>query len=814
MASDLFGTKLKYAMPVIEPGSSDSGEFDNAMEMLRMGGRSLPEVIMMMIPEAWQQHRSMEHYKRAFYEYHSCLQEPWDGPASISFTDGTMIGAVLDRNGLRPSRYYVTRDDRVIMASEVGVLAIDPASVVHKGRLEPGRMFVVDFEQQRIVSDQELKREISHRQPYLEWLNRQRLTFGDLPAGQEIPGYSQDQRLQRLRAFGYTTETMDFMLLPMLQVRKDPILSMGNDAALACLSDQPRLLYDYFTQLFAQVTNPPIDSIREEIVMSMACYIGPEGNLLDSTESQANRLFVDHPILDAQQMGSIHSLAHRGWKSKRVDITFPKSEGTRGFRETLDRICYEAESAIEDGCSLITLSDRRIDDQHVPISALLAVSTVHHYLVRKQLRTRIGLIVETGEAREVHHHCLLVGFGADAIHPYLAIETLNAFHRDQPDSDWEPDDCLAAYREAVEKGMLKVLAKMGISTLASYKGARIFEAIGLNSEVIEKSFPGTASRIEGVGFEVLAKEAIRRHDLGFPTEPNAAPQRELQTAGTVHWRHDGEKHAWTPLNIANLQQAARQGDPQAYQRFSEAINLQTARECHLRGLLEFRDRSSIPVQHVEPASEIVKRFCTGAMSFGSISAEAHETLAIAMNRMGGRSNTGEGGENPARFTADENGDLRRSSIKQVASGRFGVTAYYLTNADEIQIKMAQGAKPGEGGELPGHKVNETIANTRGSTPGVTLISPPPHHDIYSIEDLAQLIFDLKNANPGANVSVKLVSEVGVGTIAAGVTKAHADSILISRCRGWHGGVAADQYQTCRHAVGAGDCGNPSDAGDE
>ena len=797
MDSERIGDDLRHIMPVIEPNCSDSGEFDNAMELLMMSGRELPEVVMMMIPEAWQKHNAMDASKRAFYEYHSCLQEPWDGPASISFTDGKMIGAVLDRNGLRPSRYYVTNDDRVIMASEVGVLEIDPAIVVKKGRLEPGKMFVVDFENKRIVADQELKENISCRNPYREWLEENRITFDRLQAGKVPDYYSEADRIARLRAFGYTNETMEFMLLPLLKVKKDPILSMGNDAALACLSDQPRLLYDYFSQLFAQVTNPPIDSIREEIVMSMATYIGPEGNLLETTDKQCARLFAETPILDADQMASIHGLAHRGWKSTKIDITFKKADGERGFMDTLDRICAEAEQAIEDGCSLVTLTDRTVDEHNVPISALLAVSTVHHYLVKKELRTRIGIVVETGEAREVHHHCLLTGFGADAIHPYLALETLIEHHRQDPDSDMTAEDCLDAYQTGVKKGMLKVLAKMGISTLASYKGARIFEGIGINSDVIQRSFPGTASRIEGVGFDVLAAEAIRRHELGFGDQDNGtdAVQR-LDTAGSVHWRHGGEKHAWNPLNIANIQHAARANDPDAYERFKNAINQQTARECHLRGLFKFRARTSIPLQHVEPAKEIVKRFCTGAMSFGSISAEAHETLAIAMNRLGGKSNTGEGGEDARRFTPDDNGDSRRSAIKQVASGRFGVNVFYLSNADEIQIKMAQGAKPGEGGELPGHKVNETIAATRGSTPGVTLISPPPHHDIYSIEDLAQLIFDLRNANPTARISVKLVSEVGVGTIAAGVAKAHADNILIS---GTGGGTGASPLTSIKHA---------------
>ncbi len=798
MASDVFNGPLKTVMPVTEQGCSDSGEFDNAMEMLMMAGRDLPEVVMMMIPEAWRNHQTMPEDKRAFYEYHSCLQEPWDGPSSISFTDGRMIGAVLDRNGLRPSRYYVTDDNRVVMASEVGVLDIDPAKIIKKGRLEPGKMFLVDFENKRIVADDELKTEIANRRPYAQWMKNQRITFDQLEQSDTVAPLSKAERLSQMKAFGYTTETLKYMLLPLVKVKKDPILSMGNDAALACLSDKPRLLYDYFAQLFAQVTNPPIDSIREEIVMSVECYIGPEGNLLETTEKQCNRLLLDNPILDFQQMAGIQNLDYRGWKSRTIDITFDKNDGPDGFTLALKRICKEAETAISDGCAILILSDRAINRERVPLSALIATSTVHHHLIDKELRTRIGMVVETGEAREVHHHCLLTGFGADGIHPYLALEAIIDHHTSSLDSELTPEQCIVSYRTGVHKGMLKVLAKMGISTLASYKGARIFEAIGLNSDVIKKSFPGTASRIEGVGFDVLSNEALRRHELGYPVQkPNSVlPVLELKTEGTVHWRQDGEKHAWTPLNIANIQQAARAGDPDAYKRFSTAINQQTARECHLRGLLKFRSRTSIPIQQVESAKEIVKRFCTGAMSYGSISGEAHETLAIAMNRLEGKSNTGEGGENYDRFEPDANGDLRRSAIKQVASGRFGVTAYYLSNADEIQIKMAQGAKPGEGGELPGHKVNQTIADTRRSTPGVTLISPPPHHDIYSIEDLAQLIFDLKNANPTARISVKLVSEVGVGTIAAGVAKAHADNILIS---GSGGGTGASPLTSIKHA---------------
>ena len=798
MASDSFGDDMKNIMPVIEEGCSDSGEFDNALEMLMMAGRDLPEVVMMSIPEAWRNHASMPENKRAFYEYHACLQEPWDGPASISFTDGNIIGAVLDRNGLRPSRYYVTNDNRVIMASEVGVLDIDPANVKSKGRLQPGKMFLVDFDNQRIIDDGELKDEIANRRPYKQWLNNQRLEFKDIPTHTPPEFLDDQERLAQMRAFGYSNETMDFMLLPLVKVKKDPIGSMGDDMALACLSDKPRLLYDYFKQLFAQVTNPPIDSIREEIVMSVECFIGPEGNLLETTEQQSNRLLLHTPILDFNEMAALKNLDHRGWTSRVIDITFEASAGEQGFHDAVNRIRSEAEQAIADGCALVILSDRGINKERVPLSALLATSAVHHHLVEKQLRTQIGIVVESGEAREVHHHCLLTGFGADAIHPYLGLEAIIEHHTSSPDSELTADQCIAAYRKGVLKGMLKVLAKMGISTLASYKGARIFEAVGLNSDVINDAFPGTASRIEGVGWDVLAKEAIRRHTLGYAKKSNELPIVELETAGTVHWRQGGEKHAWTPLNIAKIQHAARAGDVNAYKDFAKAINEQAMKECHLRGLLQFdfEKTTAIPIEEVEPAKEIVKRFCTGAMSFGSISAEAHETLAVAMNRLGGKSNTGEGGEDYARFKPSPNGDSRRSAIKQVASGRFGVTAYYLANADEIQIKMAQGAKPGEGGELPGHKVDEVIAATRRSTPGVTLISPPPHHDIYSIEDLAQLIFDLKNANPTARISVKLVSEVGVGTIAAGVAKAHADNILIS---GTGGGTGASPLTSIKHA---------------
>jgi len=798
LESDLFGDELKKILPVTDMTTSDSGVFDNVMELLLLAGRSLPEAVMMMIPEAWQNHESMPEYKRAFYEYHSCLMEPWDGPASVVFTDGRYIGAVLDRNGLRPSRYYLTTDDRVIMASEVGVLPVDPKIVREKGRLQPGRMFLVDFEQGRLIPDDELKKEVSTRRPYAQWLANQRIQLRDLPLSDQSHGFHPESLLPRMQNFGYSTETMQFMLLPLVNEKRDPVGSMGNDSALAVLSDQPRMIYDYFKQLFAQVTNPPIDSIREEVIMSLECYVGPEHNLLASTEEHANRLMLPHPILTNEELAAIKHLDHRGWKSRLIDITYDRNEGEAGLVKRLDRICREAEQAIETGYSLVVLSDRGVSAERVAVSSLLAVGAVHHHLIRQAKRTRIGIILESGEAREVHHHCLLVGYGADAINPYLAFESLWQAQRDGLlPADYTDDKIVHAYQKAVAKGMLKVMSKMGISTLQSYKGAQIFEAVGLADDVVERCFVGTASRIKGIGFDILAKEALRRHEIGFPTR---AEQRLpiLPNFGEFHWRAEGERHMWDPQSIADLQMAARENSADAYWRFSKYANEDATRKCALRGLLRFKTgvNRSISISEVEPAKEIVRRFCTGAMSFGSISAEAHETLAIAMNRVGGKSNTGEGGEDPERFKPLPNGDSKRSAIKQVASGRFGVTINYLANADELQIKMAQGAKPGEGGELPGHKVDDYIARIRYSTPGVGLISPPPHHDIYSIEDLKQLIHDLKNSNPKARVSVKLVSEVGVGTIAAGVAKAHADHILIS---GDTGGTGASPLTSIKHA---------------
>lgn len=797
MKSELFGKEFNRLLPITDLTTSDSGIFDNVMELLLLAGRSLPEAVMMMIPEAWQNHESMPEYKQSFYEYHSCLMEPWDGPASVVFTDGRYIGAVLDRNGLRPSRYYFTNDDRVIMASEVGVLPVDPGIVKEKGRLQPGRMFLVDFEQGRMIPDDEIKKDIATRRPYGEWLRKQRLEIRDLPRPKDVHGFEPKSLLPRMQAFGYTVETMQFMLLPLVYEKRDPVGSMGNDSALAVLSDQPRMLYDYFKQLFAQVTNPPVDSIREEVIMSLECYIGPEKNLLESTEEHAHRLLLSHPILTNEELAALKNIDHRGWKAKTIDITWPRNDGEEGLKKAIDRISAEAEQAIEDGFSLVVLSDRNVGPDRVPLSSLLACGAVHHHLIRKAKRTRLGIILETGEAREVHHHCLLVGYGADAINPYLAFESLWQAQRDGLlPKDYDDEKIVHAYQKAVAKGMLKVMSKMGISTLHSYKGAQIFEAVGLQSDVVDSCFAGTASRIQGVNFGILAQEALRRHEIGYHVR---SEQRlpVLPNPGEFHWRADGERHMWDPESIADIQMAARENSADAYWRFSKHANDDATRKCALRGLLKFKDgTTAIPLSEVEPAASIVRRFCTGAMSFGSISAEAHETLAIAMNRIGGKSNTGEGGEDPERFKPLPNGDSKRSAIKQVASGRFGVTINYLANADELQIKMAQGAKPGEGGELPGHKVDEFIARIRYSTPGVGLISPPPHHDIYSIEDLKQLIHDLKNSNPAARVSVKLVSEVGVGTIAAGVAKAHADHILIS---GDTGGTGASPLTSIKHA---------------
>ncbi|MDP6415436.1 MAG: glutamate synthase central domain-containing protein, partial [Gammaproteobacteria bacterium] len=739
--TDVFGDSLQQIFPVIDADCSDSGSFDAVLEFLLLSGRSLAEATMMMIPEAWQSNANMAQEKKDFYEYHSALMEPWDGPASIVFTDGKYIGAVLDRNGLRPSRFYVTHDDKCIMGSEVGVLHVDPANVKLKGRLQPGKMFLLDFEQGRLIPDEEVKQIICNRQPYGEWLAEQKVTLADIVSGAAARSLDAEDTLHRMQAFGYTTETMQFMLIPLVTEARDPLGSMGNDSALACLSDKPRMIYDYFKQLFAQVTNPAIDSIREEVVMSLRCLIGPEGNLLESTPAQAHRLSIDHPILSNQQLTDIKYMDYQGMRSREIDITYDAGEDN-GYRNAINRICEEAAQAIATGYSFIVLSDRHTSKLRIPLSALVACGAVHHHLVKNEQRTQIGIVVETGEAREVHHHCLLTGYGADVINPYLAFEALWQVNKEGLLGDKYPDEdaLVAGYKKGVAKGMLKVMAKMGISTLQSYKGAQIFEAVGLADEIIDKCFSGTASRVQGVNFEVLIEESNRRHGIGYPArESDLIPV--LNNPGDFHWRAGGDSHMWNPSTIFNLQLAARNNSAEAYAEFAHHANEESTRRCAFRGLLKFRNDVNEPValDEVEPANEIVKRFATGAMSFGSISEESHESLAIAMNRLGGKSNTGEGGEDPSRFEPLANGDSKRSAIKQVASGRFGVTAWYLTNADELQIKIAQGAKPGEGGELPGGKVDENIARIRHSTTGVGLISPPPHHDIYSIEDIAQLI---------------------------------------------------------------------------
>ncbi|OAY30261.1 glutamate synthase 1 [NADH], chloroplastic isoform X1 [Manihot esculenta] len=820
--------EMKKLLPIVDASSSDSGSFDGVLELLVRAGRSLPEAIMMMIPEAWQNDKNMDPHRKALYEYFSALMEPWDGPALISFTDGRYLGATLDRNGLRPGRFYVTRSGRVIMASEVGVVDIPPDDVLRKGRLNPGMMLLVDFENHIVVDDEALKQQYSLARPYGEWLNRQKIELNDIvgsvpvadlaipPIAGAVTTSNDDDNMENmgingllapLKAFGYTVEALEMLLLPMAKDGAEALGSMGNDAPLAVMSNREKLTFEYFKQMFAQVTNPPIDPMREKIVTSMECMIGPEGDLTETTEEQCHRLSLKGPLLAVEEMEAIKKMNYRGWRSKVLDITYSKDHGRKGLEETLERICAEARDAISKGYTLLVLSDRAFSSNRVAVSSLLAVGAVHQHLVKKLERTRVGLIVESAEPREVHHFCTLVGFGADAICPYLAIE---AIWRLQVDGKIPPkatgefhskDEVVKKYFKASNYGMMKVLAKMGISTLASYRGAQIFEALGLSSEVIEKCFAGTPSRVEGANFEMLARDALHLHELAFPTRvypPGSAESVALPNPGDYHWRKGGEIHLNDPLAIAKLQEAARANSVAAYKEYSRHIQ-ELNKACNLRGLLKFKEAEvKVPLDEVEPASEIVKRFCTGAMSYGSISLEAHSTLAIAMNKIGGKSNTGEGGEQPSRMEPLPNGSMnpKRSAIKQVASGRFGVSSYYLTNADELQIKMAQGAKPGEGGELPGHKVIGDIAVTRNSTAGVGLISPPPHHDIYSIEDLAQLIHDLKNANPGARISVKLVSEAGVGVIASGVVKGHADHVLIS---GHDGGTGASRWTGIKNA---------------
>ena len=802
LQTDLIPGDLSRIFPVCTPDASDTAGFDEALELLYMGGYSLPHAVLMMIPEPWERHEHMDPDVHAFYQFHASLMEPWDGPASIAFTDGRLIGAVLDRNGLRPSRYWVTDDDLVIMASEVGVIDIAEERIIEKGRLQPGKMFLVDTTKGRIVRDEEIKAELASAHPYREWLDRQLLHLDDVEdristRAETVPF------LKRQQAFGYTHEELRILLAPMARDGKEALGSMGTDTPLAVLSTRPRLLYDYFKQQFAQVTNPPLDAIREELVTALRTMIGPEGNLFDPNERSANMIELDSPIIDNHQLSQLLHMDEvptvEGYTAV-VQCLYPVEEGETGLRTAIQAVFDQVDALIENGVSGVVLSDRGVNAALAPIPSLLITAGVHHHLIRTKNRTRVTLIVETGEAREVHHLCLLLGYGAAAINPYLALETIDSLI-DQGLYDVDRlsrEEAHANYIDAAGKGILKVMSKMGISTVASYIGSQIFEALGIGDELIDTFFPGTPSRLGGVGLDVVAEEVSRRHRVAFAPNPAERAHRDLELGGEYQWRREGEVHLFNPETVFKLQHATRQRRYDIFKEYSRLVDEQAERLATLRGMFVFKTegRIPVPIDEVEPVSEIVKRFSTGAMSYGSISREAHETLAIAMNRLGGKSNTGEGGEDPDRYTPDANGDLRRSAIKQVASGRFGVTSEYLVNADDLQIKMAQGAKPGEGGQLPGHKVYPWIAKTRYSTPGVGLISPPPHHDIYSIEDLKQLIHDLKNANPDARVHVKLVAEMGVGTVAAGVAKAKADVVLIS---GHDGGTGASPLTSVKHA---------------
>ena len=793
--SDLFGDDLKKAQPVINIEGSDSTIFDNALELLSLSGRSLPHAVMMMIPEPWTAHESMSPERKAFYKYHSCLMEPWDGPASIAFTDGRIMGAVLDRNGLRPSRYYVTKDDFVIMASEAGVLPVAPENVAQKGRLEPGRMFLVDMEQGRIVSDEEIKRDISTAQPYQEWLDRHMVSLADLKDAPELPQSDLQTVLQRQLAFGYTFEELRLLLTPMARDGVEATGAMGADTPLAVLSDRPKLLYDYFKQLFAQVTNPPIDSIREEIITSAETTIGAERNLLKPEPESCHLIELKTPILSNEELAKLKHINEQGFKSIELPIVFDPKSAVAGLEQSIANLCKQADQAIESGVNILILSDRSVNAQNAPIPALLAVSGLHHHLIRAGTRTKVGLVLESGEPREVHHFAMLIGYGCGAINPYVAFETIDSMIAQGSFVGVDYKTACKNYIKALTKGVIKVASKIGISTIQSYRGAQIFEAIGLNHSVVDRYFTWTASRVEGADLEVITKEALLRHHHAFPDRPTNG--HNLDVGGEYQWRKEGEAHLFSPQTIHTLQRAVREGSYDLFKQYAALVNEQSQQHFTLRGMLQFKVREPIPIEEVEPIEAIMSRFKTGAMSYGSISKEAHEALAIAMNRIGGKSNTGEGGEDPDRYTwTNDRGDSKNSAIKQVASGRFGVTSLYLSQARELQIKMAQGAKPGEGGQLPGRKVYPWIAKVRHSTPGVGLISPPPHHDIYSIEDLAELIHDLKNANRAARISVKLVSEVGVGTIAAGVAKAHADVVLIS---GYDGGTGASPQTSIKHA---------------
>jgi glutamate synthase (NADPH) large chain len=794
LRSSVLGHDLRKILPIIREGGSDTAIFDNVLELLVMSGRSLPHAVLMMIPEPWQNHETMDPARRAFYEYHSSLMEPWDGPASIAFTDGTVVGAVLDRNGLRPSRYYVTKDDLVIMASEVGVLDVPPENVLLKERLHPGKIFLVDTGQGRIISDEEIKTQLARAFPYADWLQQHLIAIEDVPDAPYLPQPDHETVLRRQQTFGYTQEDVSLLLAQMGRAGEEPLGSMGTDTPLAALSERPRLLYDYFKQLFAQVTNPPLDAIREELVTSMESTIGPERNLLHPEPESCRQINVRYPIIDNDQLAKLRHINLPGFRTATLPMTYDPREGGAALERAMDRLRAQASDAVDDGHTILILSDRGVSERCAPIPSLLATAGVHHHLVREGKRTRCALVLESGDAREVHHVALLIGYGAGAVNPYLAFETLNDMIQQRVIEGVTHERAVSNYIRALNKGILKVMSKMGISTLQSYCGAQIFEAIGLEGAFVDRYFTWTASRIGGVGIDVIASEVKTRHEKAFPKR--APAETDLDNGGEYKWRRDGELHLFNPETVQKLQHASRTGQYSIYREFTTVVNDQSRALGTLRGLLDFTSATPIPLDEVEPIESIIKRFATGAMSYGSISQEAHETLAIAMNRLGGKSNTGEGGEDPARYKKDANGDSRRSAIKQVASARFGVTSEYLVNADDLQIKMAQGAKPGEGGQLPGHKVYPWIAKVRYATPGVTLISPPPHHDIYSIEDLAQLIHDLKNANPAARVHVKLVAEVGVGTVAAGVSKAHADVVLIS---GHDGGTGASPLTSIKHS---------------
>ena len=792
--SDVLGDDLAKVLPVIREGGSDSATFDNVLEFLVMSGRSLPHAILMMIPEPWNGHESMKADRKAFYEYHSTLMEPWDGPASIAFTDGVAIGAVLDRNGLRPSRYYVTHDDMVVMASEVGVLDIPPENIRAKGRLQPGRIFLVDTEQGRIIGDEEIKTTLAAEHPYAEWLAENLVKIEDMPPA-AVPAPDHEAVVTYQLAFGYTHEDLRILLAPMAANGEEPTGSMGADTALAVLSDRSRMLYDYFKQLFAQVTNPPLDAIREELVTSMESTVGPERNLLLAEPESCRQINIKYPVIDNAELAKLRHVSVAGFKAITLPITYRLADGGKGLENAVEELQKRASHAIADGHNIVILSDRTVDHQHAAIPSLLATAAVHHHLVREGTRTRCGLVVETGDAREAHHVALLIGYGAGAVNPWVAFETLKDMIRQGMLRDLDHARAVQNYIKALNKGILKIMSKMGISTLQSYSGAQIFEAVGLDRVVVDRYFTWTASRIGGVGMDVIAEGVRRRHAEAFPDRAMGPP--ELDWGGEYQWRREGEYHLFNPDTVFKLQHATKARRYSIFKEYTNLVDDQNHRHATLRGLFAFkRATSPVPLDEVAPVESILARFHTGAMSYGSISQEAHETLAIAMNRIGGKSNTGEGGEDPARYVPDANGDSRRSAIKQVASARFGVTSEYLVNSDDLQIKMAQGAKPGEGGQLPGFKVYPWVAEVRNATPGVALISPPPHHDIYSIEDLAQLIHDLKNANPKARINVKLVAEIGVGTIAAGVAKAHADVVLIS---GHDGGTGASALTSIKHA---------------